>query len=256
MSIFDQAGKDATRAELKLLSVAIPARNEADCIASTVEHLFTELHAHNVPHEIIVVDDNSSDGTHEILTALAARISNLTLVTNRAAPGFGRAIVAGLDQMRGDAVVIMMADESDDCRDVVQYWNVLRQGYDCVFGSRFVAGGRAIDYPLFKLFLNRLANWLLRLLFNVDLNDTTNAFKGYRREAIEGCRPLVASDFSLTVELPLKAIVRGYSWKVVPVIWRNRRAGDSKLRIREMGSRYFAICMSIWLEKYFKRRKC
>lgn len=149
----------------------------------------------------------------------------------------------------------MMADESDDCHDVVRYWDVLRHGDDCVFGSRFVEGARTIGYPLFKLFLNRQANWFLMLLFNISLNDTTNAFKGYRREVIEGCRPFVSSDFSLTVELPLKAIVRGYTWKVIPVTWRNRRTGDSKLKIREMGSRYLSICLSIWLEKHFKRRK-
>src|SRR5205807_4082706 len=137
--------------------------------------------------------------------------------------GFGRAVIWGLNQAQGDAVVIMMADESDDVRDVVRYWQLLNEGYDCVFGSRFMKGGGVIDYPRFKLFINRLANLFLRLLFNIKLNDTTNAFKAYRKEAIEGCRPLIAPEFNLTVELPLKAIVRGYSWSVIPITWRNRR---------------------------------
>jgi dolichol-phosphate mannosyltransferase len=110
-----------------------------------------------------------------------------------------------------------------------------------------------IDYPLPKLILNRLANVCVKVLFGVKLNDTTNAFKAYRREVIEGCRPLIAPHFNLTVELPLKAIVRGYSWTVIPITWRNRRTGVAKFNFREMGSRYFFIFMYVWLEKYFSR---
>jgi dolichol-phosphate mannosyltransferase len=147
----------------------------------------------------------------------------------------------------------MMADESDDCRDVVRYWKLLNEGYDCVFGSRFVAGGGVIDYPRFKLLLNRLANCFIRVLFRIKLNDITNAFKAYRREVIDGCRPLISSHFNLTVELPLKAIVRGFSWTTMPITWRNRRTGTPKLKIKEMGSRYLFICLYVWLEKYFSQ---
>jgi dolichol-phosphate mannosyltransferase len=147
----------------------------------------------------------------------------------------------------------MMADESDDARDVVRYWKLLGEGYDCVFGSRFISGGGVIDYPRFKLMLNRLANLFIRLLFGIKLNDTTNAFKAYRRETIDGCQPLISPHFNLTVELPLKAIVRGFSWTTMPITWRNRRTGIPKLKIKEMGSRYLFICLYVWLEKYFSR---
>lgn len=243
----------AQPAPLRSLSVVIPARDEAGCICSTVEHLHVELRLHNVPHEIVVVDDGSSDNTWELLTELKKRLPALVPVPNSGPNGFGRAVVRGLDRISGDAAVIMMADESDDCRDVVRYWEELNKGYDCVFGSRFMKSGGVIDYPFIKLTLNRLANQFLRLLFRIKLNDTTNAFKAYRREVIEGCRPLIAPHFNLTVELPLKAIVRGYSWTVIPITWRNRRTGVAKLKIKEMGSRYFFICMYVWLEKYFSR---
>jgi dolichol-phosphate mannosyltransferase len=147
----------------------------------------------------------------------------------------------------------MMADESDDVRDVVRYWQKLQEGYDCVFGSRFIKGGGVIDYPRIKLVLNRLANYFIRVFLGIKLNDTTNAFKAYRRTVIDGCRPLIAPHFNLTVEIPLKAIVRGYSWTVIPITWCNRRSGSPKLRIKEMGSRYLFICLYIWLEKYFSR---
>jgi len=240
-------------APLQLLSVVIPARNEEGCIASTVKHLHLELSLQNVPHEIIVVDDHSTDGTWELLQKVAQENSNLRPVQNQGAPGFGRAIACGLEEMRGDAAVIMMADESDDCRDVVRYWQKLNEGWDCVFGSRFMKGGGVIDYPGVKLFINRLANRFLSVLFRIKLNDTTNAFKAYRRTVIDGCQPLISPHFNLTVELPLKAIVRGYTWTVIPITWRNRRTGEAKLKIKEMGSRYLFICLYIWLEKYFSR---
>jgi dolichol-phosphate mannosyltransferase len=240
-------------AELELLTIVIPARDEAACIGSTVRHLHLELTLNNIAHEIVVVDDGSSDGTWEILQEAQRDIPQVRPVQNTSEHGFGRAVAYGLDQMRGDAVVIMMADESDDCRDVVRYWRTLQAGSDCVFGSRFIKGGGVVDYPRIKLVLNRLANLMLQGLFGIRLNDTTNAFKAYRASVIAGCKPLIAPHFNLTVELPLKAIVRGYSWTVIPITWRNRRTGEPKLKIREMGSRYLFICFYVWLEKHFSR---
>jgi dolichol-phosphate mannosyltransferase len=269
-----------TDAPLKLLSVIIPARDEEGCIASTVEHLHLELDLRGVPHEIIVVDDGSTDRTWQILQEEAQRLNTsppsssptrriseqegtrpaspsrhriLHCVQNPGPHGFGRAITLGLDTMTGDAAVIFMADDSDDSRDVVRYWDKLNEGYDCVFGSRFMKGGGTIDYPPIKLFMNRLANAFVRFLFRHGLNDTTNAFKAYRKEVIDGIRPILSPHFNITVELPLKAIVRGYGFAVIPITWRNRRHGVAKLKIKEMGSRYLFIVLYVWLEKYFSR---
>jgi dolichol-phosphate mannosyltransferase len=206
-----------------------------------------------VPHEIVVVDDGSTDATWPILESLKNRIPALRPFRNPGPHGVGRAIIYGLDRMHGDATVIMMADESDDCRDVVRYWKTLNEGYDCVFGSRFMRGGGVIDYPKMKLLLNRLANYFVKVLFRISLNDTTNAFKAYRKEVIDGYRPLIAPHFNITIEIPLKAIVRGYSWTTIPITWRNRRTGTPKLKIKEMGSRYLFICLYVWLEKYLCR---
>jgi dolichol-phosphate mannosyltransferase len=244
---------DLNAKKLERLSVIIPARDEEGCIASTIEHLHLELRLHEVPHEIIVVDDGSLDRTWEILNELKTRIPVLFPFQNNGEHGFGRAVICGLDHMQGDAAVVMMADESDDCRDVVRYWHKLNEGWDCVFGSRFIKGGGVIDYPWVKLQINRLANSFVRLLFNISLNDTTNAFKAYRKSVIDGCRPLISPHFNLTVEIPLKAIVRGFTWTVIPITWRNRRTGEAKLKIKEMGSRYLFICLYVWMEKYFSR---
>ncbi len=238
---------------LQLLSVVIPARDEEGCIESTVEHLHLELRLHHIPHEIVVVDDGSTDSTWEKLQALKRHIRELKPVQNTGAHGFGRGIIKGLDSATGDAVVIMMADESDDVRDCVRYWKTLNEGFDCVFGSRFIKGGGVIDYPGVKLVVNRMANAFIQLLFRHGLNDTTNAFKAYRATVIQGCRPLISPHFNLTVELPLKAIIRGYSFTTIPITWRNRRTGVAKLKIKEMGSRYLFIVLYVWLEKYFSR---
>jgi dolichol-phosphate mannosyltransferase len=240
-------------APLKLFSVVIPARDEEESLPSTIADIAGTFTANQIPFEIVVVDDGSRDRTWAVLHELKQQYPQLAPTQNGGANGFGRAVVWGLDHSKGDAVVIMMADASDSPADAVKYWQLLNAGNDCAFGSRFVAGGQVIDYPRVKLFVNRVANFLVRVGFNIPLNDTTNAFKAYRRTVIDGCRPLIAPHFNLTVELPLKAIVRGYSFAVTPISWQNRKYGVAKLKIKEMGSRYFFICAYVWLEKYFSR---
>ncbi len=243
----------ADQTKLSLYSVIIPARDEQDSLPSTLRDIHDTFTREGVPHEIVVVDDGSRDRTWAVLQELKAAIPTLAPVQNPGPHGFGRAVIFGLNHMRGDACAIMMADASDSPAEAARYWRLLNEGWECVFGSRFIAGGKVIDYPSVKLFVNRLANLLVRIGFNIELNDTTNAFKAYRRTVIEGCRPFLAPHFNLTVELPLKAIVRGYTWTVIPISWRNRKYGEAKLKIKEMGSRYFFICAYVWLEKYFSR---
>ena len=243
----------ANPAPLRTLSVVIPARDEQASVGSTVEGLHRELALHQVAHEIVVVDDGSTDATWEVLQGLLPSIPSLRPVRNGGPYGFGRAVICGIDAATGDAVVIMMADASDDSRDVVRYWEQLNEGYEAVFGSRFIPGGSVVDYPRLKLILNRGFNLFIRVLFGFEYNDTTNAFKAYRATTLQGLRPFLAPHFNLTVELPLKTIVRGYSWTVMPISWRNRRAGVAKLKIKEMGARYMFIVLYVWLEKYFSR---
>jgi dolichol-phosphate mannosyltransferase len=241
------------RPPLALFSVVIPARDEEESLTPMLRDLVATFRSHGIPHEVVVVDDGSTDGTWQLLQSLRQELPELAPVQNKGLNGFGRAIICGLDNARGDATVIMMADASDEPEDAIAYWNKLNEGYDCAFGSRFIKGGAVHEYPRVKLFVNRLANLFLKLIFNMKLNDTTNAFKAYRMEVIDGCRPLIAPHFNLTVEIPLKAMVRGYSWDVLPISWKNRKAGVAKLKIKEMGSRYLFICLYILLEKFFSR---
>jgi dolichol-phosphate mannosyltransferase len=235
------------------LSVVIPAHNEEGSIEATVTTLASTLRGEGIDHEILVIDDNSHDRTAEIVARLSENDPNVRVRRNHLPGGFGHAVRAGLEHFTGDAVAIVMADLSDDPKDVVVYHRLLERGYDCAFGSRFIAGSKVIDYPGHKLWLNRVVNWGIRVLFRHGYNDTTNAFKAYRREVVEAVQPLLSSHFNLTVELPLKAIVRGSSYAVVPISWRNRQEGVSKLKLQEMGSRYAFIVLYVLLEHWLSR---
>ena len=239
--------------EVQFLSVIVPVRNEESCVVETLEALLKTLGNTEAKFEILAVDDHSTDGTRALLVDCMRDNSEVRYLQNSIESGFGNAVQTGLSKMKGDAAVIFMADQSDNPEEVITYWEKLNEGYDCVFGSRFIKGGKVTGYPLPKLVLNRLANKLIQVIFGIRLNDTTNAFKAYRREVVEGCRPLLSPHFNLTVELPLKAIIRGYTWAVVPISWKNRKHGKAKFRIREMGSRYIFIILYAWLEKYFSR---
>ncbi len=235
------------------LSVVIPAHNEVDSIGETITSTAAELEANAIDYEILVIDDASGDGTADAVAAAAADNPRVRCERSHLPPGFGHAVRAGLERYAGDAVAIMMADRSDSPRDLVLYHQVLEQGYDCAFGTRFGNGGQTHDYPRVKLALNRIVNTGIRVLFQHGYNDTTNAFKAYRREVIDQIQPLLSNHFNLTVEIPLKAIARGYSFAVVPVSWTNRQHGVSKLRLNEMGSRYAFIVLYVWLEHHLAR---
>jgi dolichol-phosphate mannosyltransferase len=235
------------------LSVLIPAHNEAGSIRATVKSIAETLELAGIGYEVVVVDDASSDGMGEVVRAVASENPRVRYHVSHNPRGFGYAVRSGLDVFEGDTVAIVMADGSDDPRDLLRYHALLEEGYDCAFGSRFVRGAAVYDYPKPKLVLNRIVNWGIRMLFRSGYNDTTNAFKAYRREVIETVQPLLSNHFNLTVELPLKAIVRGHSYAVVPISWRNRTEGTSKLSLQEMGSRYLFIVLYVLLERYLSR---
>lgn len=236
------------------LSIVIPAYNEEESITETIDKIEEAFSKVNIDHEIFVVNDNSKDKTIEVLQTLSKKYPALKFETNKGPNGFGYAVRYGLERFSGDCVAVMMADLSDSPDDLIKFYKTMLEGnYDCVFGSRFIKGGKVIDYPYVKKIINRLANFIIRLVMRIRYNDTTNAFKLYKRHTIEGIKPFLSPHFNLTIELPLKAIIRGYSYAVVPNTWTNRKYGESKLKIREMGSRYFFILVYCFVEKYFSR---
>jgi len=235
------------------LSVVMPAQNEEGSVGGTVEGVVAALEREGIDYEVVVVNDASEDSTEAVVAAIGAENPRVRVHRSHYERGFGMAIRAGLDVFEGDAVAIVMADASDDPDDLVRYYRILEEGWDCAFGSRFVPGAQIHDYPRLKLTINRLANQFIRILFRHRYNDTTNAFKAYRREVIETVQPLLSKHFNLTVEMPLKAIVRGHTYEVIPTNWTNRTSGVPKLAMKEMGSRYLFIVLYVWLENALSR---
>ena len=235
------------------LSVVIPARDEEGSIMKTIDGIVTVFERESIDYEVLVIDDGSKDSTRRLVEQAGENNPNIRCKPSPYSGGFGLAVRAGLDEFTGDGVALMMADCSDDPEDLVMYHHILDEGWDCAFGSRFMPGAKLTDYPKVKLVVNRMANAFVNVLFRLGYNDTTNAFKAYRREVIETISPLLSKHFNLTVEIPLKAITRGHSFKVVPTSWTNRTAGEAKLAMREMGSRYLFIVLYIWLEYHLSR---
>lgn len=235
------------------LSLIIPAYNEEGNLENTVRALTTEFEGKIPDYEILIVNDNSTDNTERILTSLMQEFKQVRYVNNKPPNGIGFAIRKGLDHYHGDAAAIVMADNSDPAYDIVRFYNKMLEGYECVFGSRFIRGGKTFDYPIHKLVLNRLFNNFIRVLFGFRYNDTTNAFKMYRRHVLNGLKPYLSNHFNITVELPLKSIIRGYRYTVIPNHWKNRTEGISNLRIKEMGSRYLFIVLYCFIERWLSR---
>ena len=223
-----------------MLSIVMPAYNEAAVIADTVRALAAELDRQDFAYEILVVNDASRDATETVLIELEQSFPHLRHVTNPGPYGYGCAVRLGLAQFRGDAVVVAMADGSDAPGDVVAYFRKIQQGFDCAFGMRFGAGTRVEGYPRFKRLLNRAGNWLIARLVGSDYADFTNGFKCFSRAVIERMQPLVGAQFNLTIEMSMKAVLGGARFAVIPNSWVQREGGVSKFRLVQAGGLYLA----------------
>ncbi len=232
-----------------LFSIILPAYNEEENILPTIRSLAEALRAEGIPFELVVVNDNSKDGTPRVVEAAQAEFPEIRLVHNVPPGGLGRAVRFGLKHFTGEVVAVVMADLSDSPGDVVACYRKIEEGYDCAFGSRFIKGSRVSHYPRLKLVFNRMGNAVIRLMFMTRHNDLTNAFKVYRRRVIEDISPLHACHFNITIEMSLSALIRGYRIATIPITWSGRTWGQSKLRLREMGRRYLATLLMIWFER-------
>lgn len=232
-----------------LLSIVIPAYNEEENIEPTLSEIITVLNAKSIPHEIVVVNDNSKDKTPDVVRKMQLTHKQIKLVNRTPPGGFGRAIRTGLENFSGEYVVIVMADLSDDPEDIAKYYYKLKEGYDCVFGSRFQKESKVIDYPVVKLYINRIVNKMIQLLFWTGHNDLTNAFKGYRYDVVQTILPLRAAHFNITIEMSLSTLIRQYKIASVPIHWYGRKWGQSNLKLRAMGRRYLATLIKIWFER-------
>lgn len=236
-----------------MLSVVIPAYNEADVIGHTLDALRATLDGAGFPYEVVAVDDGSADATSSVIADRALGWPQLRSVRNDGAHGYGHAVRRGLAEFRGEAVAVVMADGSDSPGDLVRYYRAILDGADCAFGTRFSGGATIRDYPRFKLVLNRIGNWLISALVGQRFEDWTNGFKCFRRWVVERMQPLVGGEFNLTVEMSMKAALAGARIAVVPNDWRQREAGDSKFRVLKLARLYLMTVVYCLLQDRLAR---
>ena len=232
-----------------LYTILIPAYNEEQNIAGALDAIAKELRAEGIPFELLVVNDNSTDRTAGVVAEQQAEIPEIRLVHNGPPGGLGRAVRCGLEYFKGDLVAIVMADSSDDPKDMVRCYRKIEEGYDCVFGSRFRRESKLAQYPPLKYVANRIVNRVMQVMFLTRHNDLTNAFKVYRRHVIESISPLQAAHFNITIEMSLSSLIRRYTIADIPISWSGRTWGQSNLRLREMGRRYLCTLLMIWFER-------
>jgi len=224
---------------MNLLSIIIPAKNEAETIGETINNLVEQFNK-SIEYEIIVVNDYSDDRTEVVLENLSVIYYNVSYVNNENIGGVGNAIKFGIVNSKGNVIAICMADGSDSPIDILSSYECIVKGeFDCVFGSRFIKGAHITNYPYFKKILNRAFNNLVKIISQYKYNDFTNIFKVYKRDVIESLTPIRAEGFSIGLEMSLKAFKNGYKIKIIPIGWRQRTAGESKLKLIKNIKVYF-----------------
>ena len=237
------------------LSIIIPVYNESKQISVTVKKL-QKLKNKLKIFELIFIDDLSTDSTFKILSGYQKKNKQIKVYKNKK-KGLGSAIEVGILKSKFENICIFMCDLSDDLNDLVKYENLIskNQNLDAIFGSRFIKDSKVSNYPYFKLFLNRLANNIIRIIFFSDYNDFTNAFKIYKKSTLLKLFPLVSENFNIFLELPLKIIVRKYNYKIIPIKWHGRKIGESKFKLKEIGSMYIFTMLYCLLEKILLNKK-
>ena len=238
---------------IKSVNIVVPLKNEEKSIKVLIDNLRPIIDKIKIKTIISLIDDHSSDQTWNLLEEYKQKFDFIKIYKSENPPGFGGALKFAIKKNEEDAVIIFMGDSSDDPSDIIEYVKYLEEGFDCVFGSRFINGSKLIEYPLVKLVLNRIANNFIRILFLIKYNDITNAFKAYTKKALDECEPIISKHFNINAELSLKSIIRGFKYKVIPISWTNRKDGISKFYIKEMRNRYFFTILYVFLEKILLR---
>ena len=234
------------------LSIIIPCHNEEKIIFKTVAKIKKKI---NFNHEIILIDDLSSDKTWNEMKKCKKKFNNISIFKNPY-KGLGSAISLGVKKSLKKYIVIFMSDLSDDINDMKKYHDIIsKKKIDAVFGSRFISGSKVYKYPLFKKILNRIFNNIVKILFISHYNDFTNAFKIYDKNIIKKLEPFVSENFNIFLELPLKIIGRGYKYETIPISWKNREKGNSKFNLKELGSKYLFTLIYCFFEKILINKK-
>lgn len=210
--------------------VIIPTFNEAANIASIV----TRVRAAQPAAHILVVDDNSPDGTGEIVEKLSAEDASVQILHRAAKTGLGAAYLDGFSVglTRGyDVLVEMDADGSHRPEQLQRLLDEIELGADLVIGARWVAGGSVIDWPKRREALSRGGNWYVRLMLGIDLKDATGGYRAFHRKTLTGLNlnNVESAGYCFQVDLARRAIASGFDVREVPIDFAERVRGESKM---------------------------
>jgi len=227
------------------LSIIVPAHNEQDNIVDVISKIESFL---DIPHELIVVNDHSTDATAGLIHRVSRQYSNIRLVENLNERGFANAIKTGFANNKADIVVLVMADLCDDLHTIKEMFKKINEGYDVVCGSRYIKGGARLGGSKIKGFFSCFVGRSLRYLLGLPTHDIANAFKMYKKTVIDAV-DIQSKGFEISMEMPLKAHYLGFKITEVPTVWRERIKGASSFRMFKLFPSYFKLY--IWA--IFKR---
>lgn len=222
------------------LSIIVPAYNEQDNIVDAIKKIEDSVH---IEHELIIVNDHSSDDTANLVKGLLGTYPNIMLVENLSDKGFANALKTGFANVKADLAVPVMADLCDDLATIEKMLVKINEGYDVVCGTRYIEGGLRFGGSKFKGFLSRQAGVSLRCLLGIPTSDITNAFKMYKKAVINSIN-IKSSGFEVSMEIPLKAFYLGFKITEVPTVWNERTKGKSSFKILKLLPNY--IKLYIW----------
>ena len=241
------------------ICIVVPTYNEKENIEAFVRTTEKVLKDYGLDGHIIIVDDNSPDGTGEIAEELAREYGNITVIHRRGKLGLGSALKQGfklaISKLNADVVFQMDADLSHDPRAIPDMLDVLSSGYDVVIGSRYMPGGGVIGWPPLRWFVSKGANLLGRGLLGLRFRDITNGFRVFRREAFRllDLSEVKADGYDFQVETLYRCASVGLKVGEVPVIFRSRTKGKSKIRLLSIAS-FIKTTFSLFMERLRKRR--
>tara|TARA_B100000686_G_C16712833_1_gene930217 strand:+ start:884 stop:1606 length:723 start_codon:yes stop_codon:yes gene_type:complete len=236
------------------LSIIVPVYNEEKYINSTIKNLY-KIKKKIKKFEILFIDDFSKDNSYQVISKISKKIKNIKLIKNKK-KGLGSAIEQGIVKSKNKYICIFMCDSSDSIKNLIEYYKLIsKYDLDAVLGTRFSKYSKVYDYPTIKYILNRFFNYTVKILFFSNYNDFTNAFKMYKKQTLRKLMPIVSENFNVFLELPLKIISRKYKYKIIPIDWKNRSKGESKFKIRELGSMYIFTLLYCLIERVLIRKR-
>ncbi len=233
------------------LTIVVPVYDEQATIAETLSELREKV---TIPHRVLVVYDFEEDPTVPVVRELMPAFPNVELVLNNRGRGVLNAIKKGFSFCTHGAVLVVMADLSDDLAKVPEMHRLLCEGYDLVAGSRYSPGGAQHGGGLIKSGLSRLAGRSLAALTSLPTRDATNAFRMYRTSFLQRIEIESRGGFELSIELTVKAWAYGFRVTEVPAVWRDRTEGESKFLLRAWLPHYLHWYMAALGHHYFGRQ--